>query len=141
MRFIVAALAVCVLFATPRAASAANFDPNYAPALAAVNGFLFAWSRRDMDAGMAYVSPELVHAIGAPKIRAYISGTSSPSHAAFEIGQGSKGAGGMLIFPIRLVWALQGVTSGIDSRLIRTQENGGKWQVVSLPYATPRGRR
>ncbi len=136
MRHSVFALAVLLALplAAPSGARAATPDPNYASALAAVDGFLFQWSKRNADAGMAYVAPDLVHAIGAAKVRSFLIGTSSPNNAAFEIGPGQKGAGASFIFPIRLVWMLQGKTSVVDASKLRVQERSGKWLVVSLPY-------
>ena len=133
MFFALAVLLVLPL-AAPGVAPAATPDPNYAPALAAVDGFLYQWSKRNADAGMAYVAPDLIHTIGAAKIRSFLIGTSSPNNAAFEIGAGQKGAGASFIFPIRLVWMMQGSTSVIDSSKLRVQQRGGKWLVVSLPY-------
>jgi hypothetical protein len=134
MRRIVFAAVAALFVAAPLAGRAATFDPNYAPALAAVDGFLYQWSQRDMTAGMALVSPDLVHTIGAAKVRAFLSGTSSPNHAAFEVGEAQKGAGGTFIFPVRLVWSLQGATAEIDTAKVRVQKTGGRWLLVSLPY-------
>jgi hypothetical protein len=137
MRLITAALAASVLLAAPLSAQAAKPDPNYAPALAAVDGFLFSWSKADATGGMAYASPDLAHTIGDAKIKAYLSG---PGHAAFEVGKGQKGAGGTITFPIRLVWAQGGATSRIDTATIRAQQTGSKWYVVSLPYGAKTGQ-
>ena len=134
MRHIILAALIVLPFAVPQAAPAATPDPNYAAALAAVDGFLFSWSKRNADGGMAYVAPDLVHAIGAAKIRDFLIGTSSPNNEAFEISEGQKGAGASFIFPVRLVWMLQGATSQLETAKIRVQQRGGKWLVVSLPY-------
>jgi len=119
--------------AAPAALRAAGLDQNYVLALECVENFLDAWRKRDAT-GLAFVSAAASKHATDAVIRAWLVGTSSPSNAAFEIGDGRAVSPGHYRFKITLYYYLTG--GGLDTpkaQNLDVVQAGGKWYVANLP--------
>ncbi len=133
---------VCLVLALPFASAqtkSGSVTTGYVRALARANQFLNCWSMRDQACGLAIASPALKKAFGERGLRQYMSGTSSPRHAAYEIEHGSALPDGRIAFPVRLYDELssspdtekQDVQQLSRIVLVRTKE---EWLVDEVPY-------
>lgn len=85
-----------------RQKATASVNADYVRALFTANQFLYAWQTRDTEKGLALVSPALKSKTPNDELFSYISGTSSPSHAAFEIHEGRPLPNGRYAFATKL---------------------------------------
>jgi hypothetical protein len=116
-----------------------NVTVGYVRALARANQFLNCWSMRDQACGLAMASPTLKKAFGDRQLRQYMSGTSSPRHASYEIERGAALPDGRIAFPVRLYEeiSLSPDTEKHDVQqlsrivMVRTKE---EWLVDEVPY-------
>lgn len=103
---LIAIVAVLVLSTTtqaqPARLSTAPVNADYVRALFAADKFLYAWKTRNTQEGLALVSPALKSKKPNDELFSYISGTSSPSHAAFEVNSGRKLPDGRYAFDVKL---------------------------------------
>ncbi|OUL24294.1 hypothetical protein [Nostoc sp. 106C] len=122
-------------------------NPDYVRALFTADKFLYTWKTRNVAEGIALVSPALKNKISNDELASYISGTSSPSHAAFEINAGRKLSDGRYGFEVKLYEYLYSATpesqswkcprlsrivlikTGVDNPKFRV----GNWLVDELP--------
>jgi hypothetical protein len=79
-----------------------GLDQNYVLALTAADQFLYAWATRNMEDGLALLSPQLKAKYPEEYFRYYISGISDPHHQAFEVGEGKRLPSGGFAFPVTL---------------------------------------
>ncbi|MBD2384816.1 hypothetical protein [Cylindrospermum sp. FACHB-282] len=130
---------------TPISTTSINAD--YVRALFTADKFLSAWKNRSVEAGIALLSPEVKKKVSNDELVNYISGTSSPSHAAFEIKSGRKIANNRYAFEVKLYEYLYSATpeaqtwdcpqsakiilvkTGVDNPKFRV----GNWLVNELP--------
>lgn len=130
---------------TPLSSTSINAD--YVRALFTADKFLSAWKNRNVEAGLALLSPEVKNKLPNDQLASYISGTSSPSHAAFEIKSGRRIANNRYTFEVKLYEYLHSATPesqtwncpqsakiilvkiGVDNPKFRV----GNWLVNELP--------
>jgi hypothetical protein len=79
-----------------------SVSADYVRSLGTANAFLSAWKSRNVQNGLELISPALKNKISTDELNAYISGTSSPSHYAFEVGSGKKLKDGRYAFDAKL---------------------------------------
>ncbi|BAY07812.1 hypothetical protein [Calothrix sp. NIES-2098] len=124
-----------------------SVNPDYVRALFTADKFLYAWKTRNVQEGIPLVSPALKKKMSEDELTIYISGTSSPSHAAFEINSGKKLSNNRYAFDVKLYEYLYSATpesqswkcpqssrivlikTGVDSPKFRV----GNWLVDALP--------
>ncbi|WYL98369.1 MAG: hypothetical protein HEQ19_01325 [Gloeotrichia echinulata CP02] len=104
---LIAIIAVLFLCTTSQAqiarpVSTVPVNADYVRALFTADKFLSAWKTRNVKEGLTLVSSGLKGKISNDDLSAYISGTSSPSHAAFEVKSGKKLADGRYAFDVKL---------------------------------------
>ncbi len=122
-------------------------NADYVRALFTADKFLSAWKTRNVAEGLTLVSGAIKGKISHDDLSAYISGTSSPSHAAFEVKSGKKLADGRYAFDVKLYEYLYSATPesqawkcpqssrivivkiGVDNPKFRV----GNWLVDELP--------
>lgn len=75
---------------------------DYVRSLFFANKFLYAWKTRSTKEGLALISPALKNKMSDQELLNYISGLSSPSHAAFEISSGEQLPDGRYSFDVKL---------------------------------------
>lgn len=128
----------------PKATTSINAD--YVRALFTANQFLYAWQTRNTEKGLALVSPTLKGKTTNDELFSYISGTSSPSHAAFEIHEGRALPDGRYAFATKLyeyyyagtpesqIWKCPASSQIV---VVKSRVNGrfrvGDWLVDELP--------
>lgn len=141
MRNVCGFLTVLLLLALPLMArqkkQQALIEPNYILALGTANQFLAAWQHRDQDTGFALISSRLKSKQPQDELRMYISGLSSPHHAAYEVSNGQKLTAGRYAFDVRLYEALT-ASKEIQprpkaTRIVLQKTAEGEWRVDSLP--------
>ncbi|MDZ8053493.1 MAG: hypothetical protein RMX68_022420 [Aulosira sp. ZfuVER01] len=124
-----------------------SVNPDYVRALFTADKFLYTWKTRNVSEGITLVSPALRKKMSDEQLKIYISGTSSPSHAAFEIHSGRKLSNNRYGFEVKLYEYLYSATpesqnwkcpqssrivlikTGVDSPQFRV----GNWLVDELP--------
>ncbi|OUL27701.1 hypothetical protein BV372_25675 [Nostoc sp. T09] len=149
---LIAAIALLFLCTTTQAqpvkpVANTSANPDYVRALFTADKFLYAWKTRNVTEGVTFVSPALKKKISNDELASYISGTSSPSHAAFEINSGKKISDSRYAFEVKLYEYLYSATpesqswkcpqssrivlikTGVDNPKFRV----GNWLVDELP--------
>ena len=126
----------------------ANVD--YVRSLFAADKFLYAWKTRNTQEGLALVSPLLRSKKSEDELFNYISGTSSPSHAAFEVSSGKRLPDGRYSFDVKLYeyyyaatpekqsWSCPPKLSRIvlsKSGVVDSKFRVGTWLVDELPQS------
>src|SRR5689334_1158486 len=118
-----------------RTASAA--DQDYVLALTAADQFMFAWSTRNQDEGLALLSSRLKNKFPEDYFRYYISGLSNPHHQAFEIGRGKRLPLGGFSFPVTMYMHYSGQKENAPFpkplTITVTQAGPESWMVDELP--------
>jgi hypothetical protein len=136
-------LAITLLATAAYAAPTTAPSSRYLSALGVADAFLAAWVARDVDAGLALMSPRLraSHASDEPWVRQYMSGLSNPHHVSFEISRGKEMQRDRFVFPVILYEAYTGEPSGWAYRgsieVIRHEE---RWGVDRLPRTSEAGK-
>jgi hypothetical protein len=121
--------------------SVSQLDPNlvYVEALAALDDFLEAWRGRDAVAGLARVSPAEQKRLGVANIRGWLTGVSSPSNAAFEVGGGRVLSATRYRFTVKFYYYLTGggVIQPPAQAIDVTRQSNGSWLVDSVELTGP----
>jgi hypothetical protein len=107
LQMLLVATVACSITGAGRA-EGATLDPRYVSALRCVDKFLYAWSNRDADRGLALVSAAGKAKYGAAAIRQFLIGTSSPNNAAFEVLDGKAQGTARYRFTVKLFYAITG---------------------------------
>jgi hypothetical protein len=119
----------------PNGASAAELDNRYVGALQCVDDFLEAWRHRDAATGLALVSSHARKKYGDAVIRQFLSGTSSPSNAAFEIISGHAVSPTRYRFSIKRFFFISG--GGLSVPAVETMDavscKDQTWKIDKLP--------
>ena len=108
IRLLLIAVVIVLLSCTTTWAQSAKRLPtpsvnaDYVRALFTADKFLDDWKTRNTQEGLALLSSALKSKKSNEELSSYISGTSSPSHAAFEINSGRRLPDGRYAFEVKL---------------------------------------
>ncbi|MFP4054842.1 MAG: hypothetical protein ACLFV7_13350 [Phycisphaerae bacterium] len=87
------------------------YDAAYTAALAAADGFCEAWRSGRVDTTRGMLHPRLIKKHPEGHIRSVLAGDGNPRHAAYELCDGRRLAGGRYSFHVRLFYAYTGQTA------------------------------